>query len=94
MSSADGSVMVYRCDRRQERLLPSQRWTSLHGRGSSCTSVTVSQDGSIVSSGEDNKICHLSVDSKAPLRTIGQYIVVRHVQHSKIAQNKQQGGYL
>ena len=78
LSCEDGSVMLYRCDRRQEGLVPSQHWDLLHainGRRSSCTSVSVSHDGSIVSSGEDNKICHLSVDSATPLRIIGQYII-------------------
>ena len=70
VSHDDGSVMVYRCDRRQERLILSHQWDAIHD-GGGCTSVTVGQDGSIVSSGDDNKICHLSVEATAPLRTIG-----------------------
>lgn len=77
MSCDDGSVMVCKCDRRQERLVTSQQWPGLHSSkskrsGTSCTSVCVSQDGSIASAGEDNKICLLSVESTSPLRIIGQ----------------------
>ena len=71
VSCDNGSVAVYRCDGRQERLVTSHQWPALHR--SSCTSVCASQDGSIVSAGEDNKICHLSIESPAPMRTIGQY---------------------
>lgn len=81
----DGSVVVYRYDRRQQKLITSKQWTRLHGdrgqdqgirQGSSCTSVSVNIDGSIVSAGEDNKIHQLSVESTTPLRTIGQCIII------------------
>lgn len=75
MSFSDGSVALYKCDRRQERLIPTQQWAALHahqfGGVSNCTSLSVSQDGSVVTAGEDNKICQLSVESTTPLRTVG-----------------------
>ena len=70
-SCDNGSVAVYRCDKRQEKLVTSYQWPALHG-SSSCTSVSISQDGSIVTAGEDNKICHLSTESAMPIRTIGE----------------------
>ena len=72
VSGDNGSVTVYRCDKRQERLVTSHQLPAIHE--SSCTSVCVSQDGSIVSAGEDNKIFHLSVESSTPVRTIGQHL--------------------
>ena len=87
MSCNNGSVLLYKYDRRQERLMLTQQWPTLHGHqvttvqhggqergGNSCTSVSISQDGSVVTAGEDNKICKLSVESTTPLQTIGKCI--------------------
>lgn len=75
MSFSDGSVALCKYDRRQERLMTTQHWAALHGHQcggvSSCTSLSVSQDGSVVTAGEDNKICQLSIESTTPLRTVG-----------------------
>ena len=66
----NGSVEVYRCH--QDMLsLPQTQWDGLHNGG--CTGVSVSVDSSsIVSGGDDNKICLLSIESNAPVRIIGQ----------------------
>ena len=66
----NGSVEVYRCH--QDMLsLPQTQWDGLHNGG--CTGVSVSVDSSsIVSGGDDNKICLLSIESTAPVRIIGQ----------------------
>lgn len=75
ISCKDGSVKVCRCDSRRQKLMTSHQWPTLHGKGrgreNGCTSVCVSQDGSIMSAGEDGRIYHLSVDSASPLTTIG-----------------------
>jgi len=72
VSYDNGSVEVYRVQ--QDMLSPPQiQWDGLHNGG--CTSVSVSVDGSsVVSGGDDNKICLLSIESTAPVRTIGQYL--------------------
>lgn len=70
----NGSVEVYRCHH-DTLSVPQSHWGGLHDGG--CTSVSVSVDGSsLVSGGDDNKICLLSTESTTPVRIIGRYLLL------------------